>query len=71
MLPLLDLDGLVVRPVALQALGGGGLAPNEALLALENQHGAVREVEKEPEERGKGKKVLGKNAFESRTVLYP
>ncbi len=47
-LPLLDLYGLVVCPVALQAFGGGGLAANEALLALENQHGAVRQVEEEP-----------------------
>ncbi len=56
MLSLLDLYCLVVCPVALQALGGGGLAAHEALLALENQHRAVREVEEEPEERGKGKK---------------
>ncbi len=56
MLPLLDLYGLVVCPVALQAFGGGGLAANEALLALEDQHGSVRQVEEEPEER-EGRKI--------------
>ncbi len=65
-LSLLDLNGLIVCPVALEAFGGGGHSANKTLLTLEYQHRAVRKVEEEHEVWERRKiKLFNKNMVES------